>query len=257
MSMTTLLAGLTPAADGFSGEIPDDWLQGHTAYGGLSAAMALHAAQRSQPDLPPLRSAQVSFIGPLAGAVTIETQLLRRGRTAAFVNSDIVSEKGLGLRGTFVFMDGRESGIDHVVSDFPDVPPPDVEHALARTLKINFLQNFDFVDLKGRPGQGPADYLRWIRLKDREGLDPFVELLAIADALPPAAMNLADGFGPISSMTWILNVLTETPRTENGWWLLRSRSDYARRGSSSQIMGMWNTAGEQVATGMQGVAIFV
>jgi acyl-CoA thioesterase len=257
MVIRELLEAITSEDGVLKGNIPDDWLQGRTAYGGLSAAMALHAAQQSEPDLPPLRSAQVSFVGPLAGPVTIETELLRRGRTAAFINADVRSEKGLGTRGTFVFMEGRESSIDHVKPDFPDVPPPDVEHALARRLKINFLQNFDFVDLKDQPGQGPADYLRWIRIRDREDLDPMVELIAIADALPPAAMNLVDGFGPISSLTWIANILTETPETEDGWWLIRSRSDYARHGSSSQVMGVWNTRGEQVVAGMQGVALFL
>ncbi|MGL1521386.1 acyl-CoA thioesterase domain-containing protein, partial [Vibrio parahaemolyticus] len=41
--------------------------------------------------MPTLRSAQVSFIGPLAGAVTVTATKLRRGRTAAFIQADIVS----------------------------------------------------------------------------------------------------------------------------------------------------------------------
>ena len=60
-----ILAAATPIDGGFRAQIPSDWLQGRTAYGGLSSALALHAAQGIEPDLPPLRSAQIAFIGPL------------------------------------------------------------------------------------------------------------------------------------------------------------------------------------------------
>jgi len=61
---------------------------------------------------------------------------------------------------------------------------------------------------------------------------------------------------PLSSMTWMLNVLGPTPATCDGWWLLRANADYARAGSSSQQMGIWNAAGEMVAEQMQSVALF-
>lgn len=261
MDLSRLLNSLTESDGVYTGHVPPDWLQGRTAYGGLSAAIALDAAQRSMPDLPPLRSAQVAFVGPIAGDIRVSVEPLRRGRTASFVQSDIRFEKDgewpLGLRTLFVFMDERESAIDHVAPDFPDVPPPDTARATSRVKTLSFLQHFEFADIRGTPEQGPADYLRWIRLADRAGIDPMVELMLIGDALPPAAMKLVEGFGPISSVTWQANVLTTTPETEDGWWLIRSRSDYARAGASSQVMSVWNTRGQQVLTGMQGVALFL
>lgn len=106
-----ILAAATPVEGGFRATIPSGWLQGRTAYGGLSSALALHAAQGSDADLPPLRSAQISFIGPLSGEVTVTATRLRRGRNAAFVQADIVSEAGLGFRATFVFMADQQSRI--------------------------------------------------------------------------------------------------------------------------------------------------
>jgi acyl-CoA thioesterase len=93
-------------------------------------------------------------------------------------------------------------------------------------------------------------------MQERDGLDPMVELVAIADCLPPAALKLVGGPAPVSSMTWILNVLGPAPRTEDGWWLLRANADYASAGSSSQQMGIWNATGEPIAEQMQSVAIF-
>ena len=110
-SVRTILASLEPVADGWRGHIPDSWLQGRTAYGGLSSAIALHAAQASEPDLPALRSAQIAFIGPLSDEITVRTERLRRGRNATFIQADVSSEAGLGLRATFVFMRAIESRI--------------------------------------------------------------------------------------------------------------------------------------------------
>ena len=47
-NLAAILNGLVPHGDGvgWRGEIPDSWLQGRTAFGGLSAAMALHCAMR-------------------------------------------------------------------------------------------------------------------------------------------------------------------------------------------------------------------
>lgn len=246
-----------PDAPGWRGSIPDDWLQGRTAYGGVSAAIALHCAMQSDVDLPPLRSAQISFVGPLAGPIIVTAHRLRRGKNAAFVQADIESEAGLGLRCTFVFMRAIESEVDYQTTTVPDFPRPGPDD---ETFKGNhhvaFTRSFEFLDRREGPLLKPAEWLRWTRLNERDGLDPMVELLAIGDCLPPAALRLLGRNVPMSSLTWILNVLGPAPATEDGWWLLRSNADYARAGSSSQVMGIWNARGEMVAEQMQSVALF-
>lgn len=249
-----VIAGLEPLAGGWRGTVPDGWLQGRTAYGGFSAALALHAAMQSDVDLPPLRSALVAFIGPLSGAVTIRAQRLRRGRNAAFVQADVESEAGLGLRATFVFMGTVASALDHRSGRAPALalPGPD-DRILRGHPAIAFSQNFELVE-----GQdaAPSEWLRWVRLKDRDGLDPMVELMAVADCLPPAALKLLGRPAPVSSMTWQLNLLGDAPATGDGWWLLRATTDYARAGNSSQQMGIWAADGTPVAEQMQSVAVF-
>lgn len=258
-SLAQILGSLEPLPDAtaWRGTIPDDWLQGRTSYGGLSASIALHCAMRSDADLPPLRSAQVSFIGPLAGPIMVTTHRLRRGKNAAFIQADIESEAGLGLRCTFVFMRAIESEVDYQATTTPDFPRPGPDD---QTFKGNhhvaFTRNFEFLDRREGPELKPAEWLRWTRLNERDGLDPMIELLAIGDCLPPAALRLLGRNVPMSSLTWILNVLGPTPATEDGWWLLRSNADYARAGSSSQVMGVWNASGELVAEQMQSVALF-
>ncbi|UUL83348.1 thioesterase family protein [Sphingomonas qomolangmaensis] len=249
-----ILTSARPIEAGFSAAIPADWMQGRTAYGGLSTALALHAAQRCEPDLPPLRSAQISFIGPLAGEVRATAIKLRRGRNAAFIQADVTGDAGLGLRATFVFMAAIDSSVAHDAAvRAPRTPPP-----ADATTHIGpdhfFTGNFEYLDDEST--LAPAEWLRWVRLRDRAEIDPLVELMAIGDALPPAAFGLFDAPVPISSLTWIVNVLTPAPATDDGWWLLHAKADRAVDGYSSQRMTIWNAAGEPVVEAMQGVAIF-
>jgi len=255
-SIRDILAAAIPDENGIRLTIPADWLQGRTAYGGLSAALALHAAQGIEPDLPPLRSAQIAFIGPLAGEVTVTATKLRRGRTAAFIQADVVSEAGLGLRATFVFMADQPSRIDLAGRLTSTLRPPAPDAKLYTGPAEFFTGNFNFLDLK-EEAKGEAEWVRWARLRDHDGLDPMVQLMAVGDALPPAAFKLLGKEpAPISSLTWIVNLLTPAPATRDGWWLLSAVSDHARHGCSSQVMTMWNAEGEAVAQGMQSVAIF-
>ncbi len=256
--LPALIAALVPGDDGSARvTIPANWLQGRTCYGGVSAALALHVARQAAPDLPPLRSAQVAFVGPLAGTVTIRARLLRRGRNAAFVHAAIEGEAGLGLSATFVFMRPGESVIDHAAAPAAPVPAPGPDDQVSGGIAaVAFTQNFAFVD---RPAEahGPAEWLRWVRLEDREGLDPEIELVAIGDCLPPAALKLVTGKPmPLSSLTWQIDLLAPAKASAGGWWLLGATTDHARNGGSSQRMTIWDNGGAPVAAQMQSVALF-
>jgi acyl-CoA thioesterase len=253
-ALRDVIAGLERTENGWRGHVPDGWLQGRTAYGGLSAALALHAAMASDADLPPLRSALVAFIGPLSGAITIRASRLRRGRNAAFVQADVASDAGLGLRATFVFMGAVPSELDIHSGTAPAaaLPGPD-DKVMRGHPAIAFSQNFELID---RHDAERREWLRWVRLKDRDGLHPMVELMAVADCLPPVALKMLGRPAPVSSMTWQLNLLGGAPATDDGWWLLQAISDHARAGNSSQRMGIWSADGTPVADQMQSVAVF-
>ena len=253
-ALAEILEGATPIENGFRVAIPADWLQGRTAYGGLSSALALHAAKASDTDLPPLRSALIAFVGPLAGEVTVTAHRLRRGRNAAFVEASIESAAGLGYRATFVFMADVASTIAHDVTQPTHHRPPPADAKLYTGPAEFFTGNFNFLDLKD--GLGAAEWLRWGRLREPDGIDPEVALMAIADALPPAALKLVGGPAPVSSLTWIVNLLTPRPQTRDGWWLLATSTERAVGGYSSQRMTMWNADGVPVVDAMQGVAVF-
>jgi acyl-CoA thioesterase len=257
MSIPQIIADAQPREGGFSATIPAPWHQGRTAYGGVSSALALEAARRLADDLPPLRSAQVSFIGPLSGEVNVQARMMRRGRNASWVQADVSGEGGVGLSATFVFMSAMESALH--LNDFPSparVQPEDASGGDYLRGMPDFLPNFDWRHALPKSETPKPEICRWMRLKDRDGLDPMVEILAVADALPPGVLPLLGKPVALSSMTWICNLLTPEPKTRDGWWLLRSWGNYSEHGCSSQSMGIWNTDGEPVASGMQSIALF-
>lgn len=258
MSFPEVLASAQAIEGGFRCEVPPDWHQGRTAYGGFSSALTLAAAMRAGENLPALRSAQVSMIAPVVGEIEVRARSVRRGKNATWVAAEITGGKGVCFTATFVFMGPVESMLHLNDQPLPqELIAPDDAAPLSKEKGVLFLRRqFDVRFALPRPVRKRPEICWWVRPHDREGLDPFVELLLCADALPAGVMPLLDPSVPISTMQWQANVLCPHPRTREGWWLLRSLGEYAENGSSSQRMAMWNAAGEPVIAGMQSVAIF-
>ena len=249
----SVLAAMEASDGGYRVTVPPCWRQGRTTYGGASAAIALAAAQAAESDLPPLRSLQIAFVGPLGGAIEARPALLRRGRSAAFARVDLSSEGATGMTATLLFTGPRESHVAYVA---PNREPPPHGETVHIPPSVAFAQNFDLA--MGRPiAPRTPSIERWARLRRRDGLDPLAELLLIADVLPPAAMMLFDRHGPISSMTWQLDLLDPAPATDDGWWLLSTEGTMAEDGFTSQTMRIWNSDGRLIAAGTQTVALFV
>jgi acyl-CoA thioesterase len=258
MTFAEVLAAAAPRDDGFAVPVPETWHQGRTAYGGFSSALTLAAAMRAGGELPPLRSAQVSMIAPVFGEVEVRARLLRRGRNAVWLAAEILREGSVAFTASFVFMAPVDSAL-HV----NDRPPPEgfipVEEAreFVNERGPAFLCNhFDVRFALPRSETKRPEMCWWVRARDREELDPMVELVLCADALPPGVMSLLTPATPVSTMQWQVNLLTAAPATRDGWWLLRSRGDYAEHGCSNQRMAIWNADGAPMLAGMQSVALF-
>jgi len=259
-TLDQLLAAGRDGDDGRHYSIGPDWMQGRTAYGGISAALALDAAMQHHPGDAPLRTAQVSFVGPVGGDCRVETRLLRQSKSSRFVTADLESEAGYGTNALFTFMKPRESHVDHERIAVPTIAEPDaLEEIPDHPARPPFTRKFEMRPISGRGfghGKDEANIVTWVRWLEEPAADPHIALLALADALPPAALQLFHQFGPISSSTWVQHFLTDHPETEDGWWLLVSRTSHARRGFSAQSMYIWNSRRELVSVGGQGVAIY-
>lgn len=261
---STPFSHLTAAMQEVDGEqrttLPSDWLQGRTAYGGLSAALCLEATLRAVPDLPPLRSAQFCFVGPANGQLSVSPKVLRAGKSTVIVGADLMGEGGLAVRSTLCFGAQRNSAHRHQSIVMPKVrQPDDCPQYFSWPNRPNFMSHFDGrLALGAGPGTDGAapEMTVWLRHRDSGDDSSIVRLLALADALPPAALVMSPEPIPISTMTWAIEMLSEKPFTPNGWWLAQTRADTSLNGYSAQGNVIWNAEGEAVLVARQNVAIF-
>jgi acyl-CoA thioesterase len=261
-SLRAVVETLAPEGDAFVIQAPEDWGQGRTLYGGMTAALAYEAVKRGLGDLGPLRSAQFTFIGPAAGRLRFEPKLLRRGRSSAIAAVECFNEDGHAARATFMFGAARESKVAHEYVSMPKVDAPDAVQPFRKeggNAPRGFWNNFETrLASGGRLFEASAErpeFAVWTRFLDTGGADPVTALLALADCLPPAAMVHFPTPAPISTMTWTVDLM-QVPQSADGWHLLWSASDHAADGYSMQAMTLWNDAGEALAVGRQAVAIF-
>ncbi len=263
VNFADLVKALRPDGGGLTTDIPENWMQGRTAYGGLTSGLMLGAVKHLHPDLPPVRSALVNFTGPVSSPPVITTELMRQGRNVTTITARAEIDGKPAATATFSFGAARES---HVRLDrpAPDAPTPDdcepfiPEFAMA--LAPAFHVHFDFRLIAGdRPMSGASlGYTRaWVRHAALAARDGEAALLCLADILPPAVYPMLTKRGPNSSMTWICNFLDEDLGTVDGWWQIETNLTAARDGYSSQVMRAWNSRGDLVIDGMQAVAVFV
>src|SRR5689334_13621143 len=87
---SVLLSRIQSGEGAASLDVPDDWLQGRTLFGGVQAVIGL-AAMRSLAPQGPLRSLQVTFLAPVPGGVVqARARILRSGKSATHVEARIV-----------------------------------------------------------------------------------------------------------------------------------------------------------------------
>ena len=261
-SLRAVVEMLTPDGDGFAIEAPADWGQGRTLYGGMTAALAHEAVRAAHAGLPPLRSAQFTFVGPASGRLRFAPTLLRRGRSSTIVACEGANEETSVIRAAFVFGAPRESKVAHNFLRTPEVPPPEACKPFRKqsaNVQPGFWNNFDArLASGGRLLEASAprpEFTVWTRFLDAGGADPTTALLAMADNLPPAAMVHFLAPAPISTMTWQIDI-AHVPQSVDGWSLLWSSSEESSEGYSLQNMAMWSESGELAAVGRQAVAIF-
>ncbi len=256
-----LLATAVTRDDRLHIDIPADWAQGRTAYGGLTAALCVEAAALVAADLPPLRSAQFAFIGPAAGRLHATPNVLRRGKSTTYVGVDLAGDDGIATRALLCFGTARPSRLSYDALPAPEVLAPEAcaeffRGGMGPAFAVHFESRLAGGSRPFTPDATP-EMLLWMRHRDASARDSVSGLIALADALPAAALVLFPERAPFSTATWSLDLLADAPHSASGWWLLHSIADSAGHGYSTQAMTMWNDRGDAVLVARQNVAVFI
>ncbi|MEY2926919.1 MAG: hypothetical protein RL367_1396 [Pseudomonadota bacterium] len=256
---STVIASLCADGEDWLVNPGDDWRQGRTLFGGLSAALCLAACERAVPDLPPLRAAQIGFIGPSAGEARLAPRLVRRGKSVTFMGCDLIAGGAVATRALFAFGAPRPSSHHDSAPSAPPVARPQDCPPLFGERRPTFTQHLDQRFAGGNrlmSGADKGDLLVWVRHVDPEPGYGMAALIALGDALPPASMPRLTGPAAISTMTWSFDLMAPDRITPGGWYLLRSTDDAVGAGYAGQMMGLWDEQGSPVLIGRQSVAIF-
>jgi len=258
-AFSDILASLTPDGGAFRSEPPEEWRQGRTLFGGLSACLAVASAKRMFPNLPPLRSAQLTFIAPVTGGLIIKPRILRAGKSATFVAADGTTETDTALQVTLVFGEARRSSHSYRALPMPHVELPNVlPNLFSESFAPRFTGHFEARIAGGAPpfsGAAKPECLAWLRHRDQSAPDDITSLMALGDALPPAAMAMFAKFAPFSTITWFVDILSDRI-SGAGWRLMHVEAETVADGYSSQRMVLWDASGAPVLTARQNIAIF-
>ena len=240
-------------------DVPEDWLQGRTLFGGMQAIVGL-AAMRSVAPAAPLRSLQVTFLAPVPGGpVTARAQILRSGKNTTHVEARIVDgDKTLALM-VGVFGLGRPS----VVKLRPVQPAVSPSRPIDLPAKAGqppaFTQHFKARWMVGAPawsGVAQPDNVIELGMRD-QGNATESHVVAMADFIPPIALSYLTKPVPAASLTWMLELLVEDVGSlPLDGWRVDAQMTAAQSGYINQSLTLWGPGGVPVALGRQTMVVF-
>jgi acyl-coenzyme A thioesterase PaaI-like protein len=239
--------------------VSDDWLQGRSVFGGLQVALALRAMRTRVPEMP-LRTLQVLFASPVpGGTMRAEARVLRAGKNTTHVEARIVNGDETLALVVGVFGNARES----VVSLAPRQPAVDDQTAIpfrfVPGVTPAFTRHFDSRWLRGSlpfTSSPIREIVVEIGMRDT-GTATEGHVLAIADLIPPIALSYFSRPAPGSSMTWMLEFMTDRfNQLPLEGWRVDAEMVFAGGGYTSQSAMVWGPGGVPVALSRQSMVVF-
>lgn len=257
----------TPGRVGF--DIPADWLQGRTSFGGLISTLAVQAmrdvAGGAWPESVKLRALQTSFIGPVTqGPAEVVVNVLREGKNVRQVQALVRQQGQTAALLLGVFGGERETIVPVKAPERPAIsrtPDETPERQLRPGAAPNFTQHMDMRFAEGvAPFSGQHSEMSRIHLRIRgEPLPIDLELLTVllADVPPTPVISNYQQPTPASSVSWELELrpLAQAPAAD-GWWRVDTDVLASGGGYVNQITKLWAPGGELAALGYQVVTVY-
>lgn len=240
--------------------VTPEWMQGRAVFGGLQAVMMLHAMRGLVPANLPIRTLQVTFVAPPSGnQVLARAALLRQGKSATHVEARLLDGDNVLAVATGVFGAARDSQavripvMPEVSSEsarnfkyFPGISPTFTQYFSARWLQggMPFSQKCEPVNIVevSMPGEVASSE---------------AHVLAMADFIPPVALSYLRMPVPGSSMTWMVEFLTDKVdglSMQN--WRVDAEMVAGKDGYTSQSVMLWGPEGQPIALSRQNMVVF-
>jgi len=251
-------------ASGGSIRIPTTWAQGRATFGGLVAALVYDRMAHVVAPGRPMRSMQVSFVGPVTPdePATVEAEILREGKAVSQVMGRIVQGGEPKLVALASFGGDRESDVTVDAAPAPEAKPVEQCHGLdfIEGVTPEFIQHIEMRWAFGNlpfSGKGGRELGGWMQFRQTPETFSDAHIVALVDAWPPAVLPYVNQRVTTSSLSWALEIVHPRPVLEPGDWLLyKAKIDKAGAGYGHTQAGIWTASGELVALSRQTVTVF-
>jgi acyl-CoA thioesterase len=260
MRFAELLGSARMQPGACTAEVPEDWTQGRSVFGGLQVALAVRAMRTLVPAEVPLRSLQTSFVAPVpAGTVTVRARTLRQGKSATQLEARLVAGDETLCLVVGIFGQARASAVSVRPQQPAVANEQPIEMPYLPGVVPAFTQHFAVRWLRGSlpfSGSGDTEAVLDIGMRDPGPADE-AHLIAIADYIPPLALSHLKVPAPGSSMTWMLELLRD--RFDDlplQGWRVDGQLQAARDGYLSQSLVIWAPNGEAAALSRQSMVVF-
>lgn len=246
--------------DLFAAELPEDWLQGRTAFGGLLAAVALTAIAERWPDRP-VRSLHTRFLDPLgAGPAELRLRMAREGRSVAHVEARFVQGERLCAAIDATLAAPRASGLALAGPPLPEGPDPEGLTPLPYFPGLGpvFTQHLELcwteggLPYSGSPGRVLGG---WGRVRDPEAAGPALTL-AMLDAWPPVVLQGVSRVVPASTIHWTAHLVDAAGPRPGEWLRFRAEAPTAADGYATELAWLWGRDGRLLGWSEQLLAVF-
>lgn len=244
--------------------IDGTWGQGRALFGGLVASLAFEGMRALVSPGRPMRSLQISFVGPVEADVplAVNAEVLREGKSVSQVQARLTQNGETRLVALGSFGGARESTVNVASPAAPDAPSPNKCVPLpfleglspAFTQHIEMRWTFGSLPFTGKRDPDMGGWMRF-RVPPQEMTD--AHIVALVDAWPPALLPHLSKPAPASSLSWALDIMH--PRAVIGadeWLLYKATIDQAGSGYGHVHAKIWTAAGELVALSRQTVTVF-
>lgn len=243
-----------------TGALTDDWSQGRAGFGGAVAAMGLAAWHRRGGGQRPLRSLLVDFVRPTApGPLTLQVCPLGEGRAMRHARVQVHQDGQCTAILTIVEGIDRDSPLRATAPTAPPLPEDSVEFSHVEGMSPEFTRHFTYRMAPGAmpfaaAARGAMDGV--VRANDDQDID-LAMVIALADAFPAPVLAMVGWPTPISTATWMLNIVDTLPTDGGrGWWRYRSSAEAVGDGYVDVDARLWAPDGRLIATSRQLVAEF-
>lgn len=242
---------------------PANWCQGRTAFGGLSAAIAVQNMKHQLDEPRRLLSVSVNFVGPLLEGTpfTVSTTILRSGKNATQMQTQLVQSGQVCLIAIGCFGKDRESAIAVSNNERPSLQEVDTAAVLPYQEGV-MPAFFQHVALNAQQGALPfsgaasSNLGGWMKFKQQNANMNELHVLALADAWPPTLLQMCKAPSPASSMSWYIEFLSDIDLSSQSWLGFEAITHNSNNGYGIEDAKIWTQDGKLAALSRQTVAVF-